>query len=317
MAQNENLNENLERCSNELTESIQSWAEKRPETIEALRSLAQELLEHDKNVHIAKVSGSSFSIAGFVLVATGFGLAPVTFGTSTILSAVGGAMCAAGGATAAGSGLVGSKIFKTKLAKAQEIIEADRQAQESVEKLLNKLYLEISALSVGGAIDILSYNKNIIFFVKNLVDIGNFAQAAGGTAATTVASEGTVALLSSIGVASNVARIGLFTISAVALPFDIHTLLTSAMKIKSNGEEEPEAVRKLKELAAELEREMDKILEALRQFHGADKNLFDLSEDSGDSDEVSDDMKETDCLASLTFYELYSRIPLSSAKFHP
>ena len=293
MAQNENLNENLERCSNELTESIQSWAEKRPETIEALRSLAQELLEHDKNVHIAKVSGSSFSIAGFVLVATGFGLAPVTFGTSTILSAVGGAMCAAGGATAAGSGLVGSKIFKTKLAKAQEIIEADRQAQESVEKLLNKLYLEISALSVGGAIDILSYNKNIIFFVKNLVDIGNFAQAAGGTAATTVASEGTVALLSSIGVASNVARIGLFTISAVALPFDIHTLVTSAMKIKSNGEEEPEAVRKLKELAAELEREMDKILEALRQFHGADKNLFDLSEDSGDSDEVSDDMKET------------------------
>ena len=293
MAQNENLNENLERCSNELTESIQSWAEKRPETIEALRSLAQELLEHDKNVHIAKVSGSSFSIAGFVLVATGFGLAPVTFGTSTILSAVGGAMCAAGGATAAGSGLVGSKIFKTKLAKAQGIIEADRQAQESVEKLLNKLYLEISALSVGGAIDILSYNKNIIFFVKNLVDIGNFAQAAGGTAATTVASEGTVALLSSIGVASNVARIGLFTISAVALPFDIHTLVTSAMKIKSNGEEEPEAVRKLKELAAELEREMDKILEALRQFHGADKNLFDLSEDSGDSDEVSDDMKET------------------------
>ena len=293
MAQNENLNENLERCSNELTESIQSWAEKRPETIEALRSLAQELLEHDKNVHIAKVSGSSFSIAGFVLVATGFGLAPVTFGTSTILSAVGGAMCAAGGATAAGSGLVGSKIFKTKLAKAQEIIEADRQAQESVEKLLNKLYLEISALSVGGAIDILSYNKNIIFFVKNLVDIGNFAQAAGGTAATTVASEGTVALLSSIGVASNVARIGLFTISAVALPFDIHTLVTSAMKIKSNGEEEPEAVRKLKELAAELEREMDKILEALRQFHGADKNLFDLLEDSGDSDEVSDDMKET------------------------
>ena len=293
MAQNENLNENLERCSNELTESIQSWAEKRPETIEALRSLAQELLEHDKNVHIAKVSGSSFSIAGFVLVATGFGLAPVTFGTSTILSAVGGAMCAAGGATAAGSGLVGSKIFKTKLAKAQEIIEADRQAQESVEKLLNKLYLEISALSVGGAIDILSYNKNIIFFVKNLVDIGNFVQAAGGTAATTVASEGTVALLSSIGVATNVARIGLFTISAVALPFDIHTLVTSAMKIKSNGEEEPEAVRKLKELAAELERETDKILEALREFHGADKNLFDLSEDSGDSDEVSDDVKET------------------------
>ena len=286
-------NNNLERSLIELTESMQSSVEKHLETLETVWSLANELNEHDKNVHIAKVSGSSFSIAGFVLIAVGFGLAPVTLGTSTILSAVGGAMCAGGGTTAAGSSLLRNRIFKRKHAKAQEIIEADRQAQESVEKLLNKLYLEISALSVGGAIDILSYNKNIIFFVKNLVDIGNFAQAAGGTAATTVASEGTVALLSSIGVASNVARIGLFTISAVALPFDIHTLVTSAMKIKSNGEEEPEAVRKLKELAAELEREMDKILEALRQFHGADKNLFDLSEDSGDSDEVSDDMKET------------------------
>ena len=52
-------------------------------------------------VHIAKVSGSSFSIAGFVLIAVGFGLAPVTLGTSTILEAVGGAMCAGGGTTAA------------------------------------------------------------------------------------------------------------------------------------------------------------------------------------------------------------------------
>ena len=59
--------------------------------------LANELYEHDKNVHIAKVSGSSFSIAGFVLIAVGFGIAPVTLGTSTIVSAVGGAMCAGGG----------------------------------------------------------------------------------------------------------------------------------------------------------------------------------------------------------------------------
>ena len=83
----------LVRRSNELLESIHSWAKKRVETVQVLRGLTDELLG-DKNVHIAKVSGSSFSIAGFVLMATGFGLAPVTLGTSTILSAVGGAMWA-------------------------------------------------------------------------------------------------------------------------------------------------------------------------------------------------------------------------------
>ena len=91
------------------------------------------------NVHIAKVSGSSFSIAGFVLIAVGFGLAPVTLGTSTILSAVGGAMCAGGGTTAAGSSLAKITIFKARLAQAQVIIDADRQAQEPVAKLLDEL----------------------------------------------------------------------------------------------------------------------------------------------------------------------------------
>ena len=94
-------NKNLEKSLIELTESMQSGVEKRLETLETVRSLANELNEHDKNVHIAKVSGSSFSIAGFVLIAVGFGLTPVTLGTSTILEAVGGAMCAGGGTTAA------------------------------------------------------------------------------------------------------------------------------------------------------------------------------------------------------------------------
>ena len=156
------LSKKLVRRSNELLESIHSWAKKRVETVQVLRGLADELMGHDKNVHVAKVSGSSFSIAGFVLMATGFGLSPVTLGTSTILSAVAGAMWAAGGATAAGSALVGSKIFKTKLAKAQEIIEADRQAQEPVKKF----HREVSELSRGIALDCLSYHKNLAVLIK-------------------------------------------------------------------------------------------------------------------------------------------------------
>lgn len=262
------LSKNLDKCLIELTDSFQSWVEKRLENIAAILDLANELLKHDKNVHIAKVSGSSFSIAGFVLIATGFGLAPVTLGTSTILSAVGGAMCAGGGTTVAGSSLLKNRIFKRKLAKAQEIIDADRQAQEPVQKLLNKLYRKVSELSAGDALDVVSCNKNLIFLITNLVDIGKLAKA-GTRAVATAGSEGAEAVLRTIGLAGNAARIGMFTFSAVLLPVDIYTLVTSAMKIKSHGEDEPEAVRKLKELAAKLEEEMSEMLEFVCELNSA------------------------------------------------
>ena len=130
----------LVTCTTQLTCSIRQWSVKRQETIETLRSLTDKLMEHYKNVHIAKISGSSASIGGFVLAATGFGLAAVSLGTSPILSAVGEAICASGGATVAGSSIVQSKIFKIKLATEQEIIDADRKAQEPVQKSLNTLY---------------------------------------------------------------------------------------------------------------------------------------------------------------------------------
>ena len=276
------LSKNLKKSLIELTESMQSGVKKRLDTVETLRSLANELYEHDKNVHIAKVSGSSFSIAGFVLIAVGFGLAPVTLGTSTILSAVGGAMCAGGGTTAAGSSLLRSRIFKSKLAKAQEIIDADRQAQESVQKLLNELYREASGLSVGDALDGLSYNKNLVFLIKNLVDIGKLAKA-GTRAAATAGSEGAEAVLRTIGIAGNAARIGMFTFSAVLLPVDIYTLVTSAMKIKSHGVDEPEEVKKLKELAAELEREMNEMLEVVCELNSVhlEKDCVDVTSQCG------------------------------------
>ena len=278
MAEKGNLNENLSKCSPiELTDSIQSWIPKRLKTVDTCRSLADQLHKHDKNVHIAKVSGSSFSIAGFVLIAVGFGLAPVTLGTSTILSAVGGAMCAGGGTTAADSSLlVRNRIFKRKLDKAQEIIDADRQAQESVQKLLSELYREVSALSVRDALDGLSYNKNLFFFIKNLVDIDKLAKA-GTRAAAIAGSEGAEAVLRTVGIAGNAARIGGFAISAVLLPVDIYTLVTSAMKIKSHGRDEPEEVKRLKDKADELERELNEWLEFVYEL-----NSTHMEEDSVD-----------------------------------
>ena len=104
--------------------------------------------------------------------------------------------------------------------------------------------------------------------IKNLVDIGKLAKA-GTRAAAIAASEGAEAVLRTIGIAGNAARIGMFTFSAVLLPVDIYTLVTSAMKIKSHGVYEPEEVKKLKELAAELEREMNEMLEVVCKLNSA------------------------------------------------
>lgn len=257
-------------CSTELTSSIRQWSVKRRETVETLRSLADELMEHYKNVHIAKVSGSSASIGGFVMLATGFGLAPVTLGTSLILSAVGGAICAGGGATVAGSSIVQTKIFKTKLAAAQEIIDADRKAQEPVQELLDDLYRQVSKKSLGSVKNQLACNVSVALLVKNLVDVSNGLHLTGVSVASTVVSEGADGLLRSIGIAGNTARIGIFAVSVVLLPLDIYTMVKSLTEIdsvrKGKKESEPEAVKKLTDLADNLENEMDEILRAVDEF---------------------------------------------------
>lgn len=257
-------------CSTELTSSIRQWSVKRRETVETLRSLADELMEHYKNVHIAKVSGSSASIGGFVMLATGFGLAPVTLGTSLILSAVGGAICAGGGATVAGSSIVQTKIFKTKLAAAQEIIDADRKAQEPVQELLDDLYRQVSKKSLGSVKNQLACNVSVALLVKNLVDVSNGLHLTGVSVASTVVSEGADGLLRSIGIAGNTARIGIFAVSVVLLPLDIYTMVKSLTEIdsvrKGKKESEPEAVKKLRDLADNLENEMDEILRAVDEF---------------------------------------------------
>ncbi|XP_078345791.1 uncharacterized protein LOC144631273 [Oculina patagonica] len=275
MALKEEKQIDLATCSTELVTSIRLWSVKRRETVQTLRDLADELLGHHKNVHIAKVSGSSASIGGFVLLATGFGLAPVTLGTSLILSAVGGAICAGGGATVAGSSIVQTKIFKTKLATAQEIIDTDRKAQEPVQELLEGLCREVSKESFGSLKNHLACNLSVALLVKNLVDVSNGVNITGVSVATTIASEGADGLLRTIGIAGNTVRIGIFAVSVALLPLDIYTMVKSLTEIdsvrKGKKDNEPEAVKKLRDLADNLEMEMNEMLHAVDEFQQQQK----------------------------------------------
>jgi len=216
----------LSTRAEELNFLVHDWIPKRKRTVQTLREVADKLMAHHKNVCIAKSTGSSASLVGFVLVAVGFGLSFVTLGSSLILSAVGGGICAAGGLTTTGSSITEVCIQKDSYKTAQKIFDEDREAMETVEKLRGELEEE--------------------------------------------AKEGGEASFRGLSAAGRVAHVGGFAFSAVLLPLDIYTLVTSAREIdaarKGKKDEEPEAVKNLRMLADELEKELRDKEELARQL---------------------------------------------------
>ena len=206
---------------------IHDWIPKREASVRTVRVLAEKLMEHHNKVCIAKVAGSSASVAGFVLAAVGFGLSFATFGASLILTGVGLGVGAAGGVTNAGSLIAEACIEKDTFNTAQQIIDNDREATEAIEKLLEEFRTEAQKIKIG-----------------NGLRAGIAGMAAG---------EGGEGLFRGLSVAGMV-------VSAILLPVDLYTLVTAAIEIDAsrNGrrDEEPKAVKKLRELADELEKEM-------------------------------------------------------------
>ena len=214
-----------------------------------LRALAEKLMVHHNNVCKAKVAGSSASVAGFVLSAVSFGLSFVTFGASLILAGVGLRVGAAGGVTNAGSMIAEACIQKDTFDTAQKIIDEDREATEAIGKLLEEFGKEAQKIEIKNGVKAGFISA---FIAKNCVETGfKFGARIAGIAA----SEGGEALFRGLSVAGRVVHIGGFAgfaISAVLLPVDIYTLVTSSMETdasrKGKKDQEPKAVKKLREL---------------------------------------------------------------------
>lgn len=244
----------LSKQAEKLKVLLHDWISKRKESVRTLRALAEKLMEHHHNVCIAKVAGSSASVAGFVFTAVGFGLSFTTFGASLILTGVGLGVGAAGGVTNAGSLIAETCIQKDTFNTAQKIIDNDREATEAIEKLLEEFGTEAQKIEIGNG---LRAGISGALVVKNCLEAGlKFGARIAGMAA----GEGGEALFRGLSVAGRVAHIGSFAFSAILLPVDLYTLVTSSMEIDAsrNGmeDEQPKAVKKLRELADELEKKM-------------------------------------------------------------
>ena len=244
----------LSKQAEEFKSLLCGWIPKRKETVRTLRVLADELMTHHNNVRIARVAGSSTSIAGFGVVALGFGLSFVTGGMSLVVAGIGGAIGIAGGLTNTGSTIVETCIQRRMFDFAQKTIDEDREATEAIGKLWEEIgkeaekILKINGVKAGFA---------AAGILKRFAVAGY--QVGVGVGAKAV-SEGGGALFRGLSVAGKAAHIGGFAFSAVLLPLDIYTLVTNSMEIdasrKGKEEKEPEAVKKLRELADELEKDM-------------------------------------------------------------
>lgn len=167
-----------------------------------------------------------------------------------ILTGVGLGVGAARGVTNAGSLTAEACIQKDTFNTAQKIIDNDREATE----LLEEFGTEAQKIKRGNG---LRAGISGALVVKNCLEAGlKFGARIAGMAA----NEGGEALFRGLSVAGRVAHIGGFAFSASLLPVDLYTLVTSSMEIDAsrNGieDEEPKAVKKLRELADELEKKM-------------------------------------------------------------
>lgn len=238
----------------QLKEKLREWIPKREASVRTLRALADKLMEHHNNVHIAKVAGSSASVAGFVLTSVGFGLSFFTFGASLVLSGIGIGVGAAGGVTNAGSMIAEVCIQKDTYKVAQKIIDDDRKAVEAIEMLAQEFEKEaMKTITANG----LKAGVTGALVVKNCVETGlKFGARIVGIAA----NEGGETFFRGLSVAGRAVHIGGFVFSAIALPFDLYTLVTSSIEIDAarNGDQdnETDAAKTLRKLADELEMNM-------------------------------------------------------------
>ena len=208
-----------------------TWKAKRETTVKLLRAVAAEVSRTHRNANIAKLTGTSTSLVGAGLAIGGFVAAFFTFGASLIVTAVGIGLGAAGGLTAGGSELCDLLLSKSQLKLAQDALEDDRKATQT----LNKAFQQA---------------------IESKRGLAAAAEAGGKTlfqAMETTTSKGL--------------HIGGLALSAVLVPFGIHDLVTTSMDVHKGSI--PAVFKEINEIVGKLENELRENKRIAREFERA------------------------------------------------
>ena len=121
------------------TDAYPTWENERRKCIKEVRSLADNIDFHHRNINIANLPTAAVGIAGGVLMITGLALIPVTFGVSlglTISGAVVGVGATATGITTTATD-IGIRVDRLK--KAKKIVSDHKGSTENICKLAQEL----------------------------------------------------------------------------------------------------------------------------------------------------------------------------------
>ena len=150
------------------------WKGIRENTIKTIRTTADKLVTHRRNVNISRITGSLVAIGGSGIAILGFALTPVTFGASLGLTIAGAGIAAAGGITAAGASIVDTVITKTGVKEAQEQIEFDQNKLKEIDLIQDQIkeQNEINREKCPDLIDVhVGIALNVVIIPLDIIEI--------------------------------------------------------------------------------------------------------------------------------------------------
>ena len=144
------LLEKAEQQVKRFLEKLEQGIKTRKKTISMLRDLASELDKTQKDVNIAKVTGTSTAVAGGLITVFGGILSIFTAGAASPLIGVGVATAVGGGATAGGAEIAEVVISKNKMEDAQKILDEDKQTLEDIDECYSNLVRTAEKISASN-----------------------------------------------------------------------------------------------------------------------------------------------------------------------
>ena len=216
-----------------------------------------------KDIRKGKISGSSISIIGGLIAIIGFALISVTFAVSIAISVFGTFIALYGAVISVAATFVKFRRQKQILNEAKEAIVIDKQLWEIVEKLVDKCNkISEETLENFEKLDFEEISVIARNVFRTIAHLGVFA-AQGGVQIT---RSGGLIATHTIRIASTALRtiaiVGIVT-TILILPFDILELVCNIYRLYHS--KESKIVLKIDEITNELQKQLDRVQDELRE----------------------------------------------------
>ena len=182
----------VQLCSDFVT-MFPAWAEERSKCMDNMKTIADKIDHHHRNVNVVQLPAAGLGILSGVLVITGLALTPVTFGASLGLTIAGTVVGVASAGTGGGASVTDMVITKRRVKEAHTCFEEHKITTVALIKIIsgivqmteeiNQLYSEETvhylekvvsnsegALKKAAAMGVVSNSKSVFSLISSIPD---------------------------------------------------------------------------------------------------------------------------------------------------